>query len=109
MQRNHWICTYTYGRTTPHTKEACNKCLDRQTPCGRLIAHPSGTGFAIGFVPVPATHHPVATTWTDLAFWARQVEDWQKLATKPLLVVKQPASGSAARSDDGLRAGRNST
>jgi hypothetical protein len=84
-QRNRRYCTHTRGCETPSTKQACDKCLDDKRPCGRLIFHPNGTGYAIGYSPVPPEHRPTATVWTDLAYWVRQVEPWAKLhTTRPI-------------------------
>jgi hypothetical protein len=66
--RNRRICTYTLGKPSPDTKQACDKCLDDKHPCGRLINHPSGTGLALGFVPVPEQYR---TSTADLAYWVR--------------------------------------
>jgi hypothetical protein len=93
--RNRRLCTHSTGRAVPSTKQACNKCLDDKRPCGRLIFHPSGTGHAIGFSPVPLEYRPAATAWADLAYWVRHMEPWTKLqTTKAPVLVKSKPSGA---------------
>jgi hypothetical protein len=100
--RNRRICTYTLGKTTPDTKQACDKCLDDKHPCGRLIDHPSGTGFTLGFVPVPEQYRPSTADWTDLAHWVRQQEEgseWTRLSSgkaPPAPPRTAPAGGTTS-------------
>ncbi|KAH3970328.1 hypothetical protein HBH70_209890 [Parastagonospora nodorum] len=81
--RNRRQCTYTLGKTVPDTNAVCDKCLDDQYPCRRLKDHPSGIGYAVGFVPVPSGYRLASVAWDELAYWIRQQDDWKKLNPKP--------------------------
>jgi hypothetical protein len=86
IERNRNLC-----QNSKDSVEVCLKCCDTgKQPCGKLICHPTGAGFAIGFLPLPAEHRG-GKLWAELDYWVRPYDPSRKPQSKPSKIPKRAA------------------